>query len=128
MPNLNVYLTEGFSAAQKKALLHAMTTAVADSLGAPLAAVRIFLIELAKAHVCVGGQMLDEHPQHGGPTVHALLVAGRTEAQKAALIARLTAAIEATLDVPAQPVRIMVLDVPNTDFGMAGVTAQSLGR
>ena len=56
---------------------------------------RIFLIELARAHVCVGG---------------------------------LTRAIEETLDVPADPVRILILDIANTDFGMKGVTARSLGR
>ncbi len=128
MPNLNVYLVEGFSPQQKKALLERMTDAVVDSISAPRASVRIFLIELAKAQVCVGGRMLDEHAQHGGPTVHALLVAGRTEAQKAALIGALTAVIEETLGVPADPVRIMIIDIPNTDFGMQGVTARSLGR
>jgi len=60
--------------------------------------------------------------------VHALLVAGRSEAQKEALIGGLTRAIEETLDVPAEPVRIMILDIANTDFGMQGVTARSLGR
>jgi len=55
-------------------------------------------------------------------------VAGRSEAQKEALIGGLTRAIEETLDVPADPVRIMILDIANTDFGMKGVTARSLGR
>lgn len=128
MPNLNVYLTEGFTSQQKKALLQRMTDAVVDSISAPRASVRIFLIELAKSQICVGGRMLDEHEQHGGPTVHALLVAGRSDAQKAALIGALTAVIDETLGVPAEPVRIMIIDIPSTDFGMHGVTAHSLGR
>lgn len=128
MPNLNVYLVEGFAPERKTALLKRMTDAVVATIGAPREAVRIFLIELARAHVCVGGVTLLEADLPGGPTVHALLVAGRSEAQKEALIGGLTRAIEETLDVPADPVRIMILDIANTDFGMQGVTARSLGR
>ena len=128
MPNLNVYLVEGFAPERKTALLKRMTDAVVATIGAPREAVRIFLIELARAHVCVGGVTLLEADLPGGPTVHALLVAGRSEAQKEALIGGLTRAIEETLDVPADPVRIMILDIANTDFGMKGVTARSLGR
>ena len=128
MPNLNVYLVEGFAPERKTALLKRMTDAIVTTIGAPREAVRIFLIELARAHVCVGGVTLLEADLPGGPTVHALLVAGRSEAQKEALIGGLTRAIEETLDVPAEPVRIMILDIANTDFGMKGVTARSLGR
>jgi 4-oxalocrotonate tautomerase len=128
MPNLNVYLVEGFAPERKTALLKRMTDAIVTTIGAPREAVRIFLIELARAHVCVGGVTLLEADLPGGPTVHALLVAGRSEAQKEALIGGLTRAIEETLDVPADPVRIMILDIANTDFGMKGVTARSLGR
>ena len=128
MPNLNIYVVEGFAAEQKTALLKGMTDAVVETIGAPRESVRIFLIELAKAHVCVGGTLLSELEQPGGPTVHALLIAGRTEAQKAALIDALTRAITETLDVPADPVRIMILDVPKTDFGLGGLTALARGR
>ncbi|MBN8443238.1 MAG: tautomerase family protein [Thauera sp.] len=131
MPNLNVYLVEGYSAEQKAALLQRMTDAVVTSIAAPKESVRIFLIELPRAHICVGGAMLDTaamnaHP--GGPTVHVFLIAGRSEAQKEALIGSLTRAIDDTLAIPADPVRIMIFDVANTDFGMKGVTAKSLGR
>lgn len=134
MPNLNVYLVEGFSTGQKAGLLQRLTDAVVDSIGAPKSSVRIFLIELPKAHICVGGTTLLAEEQAGragmpgGPTVHAFLIAGRTEAQKAALIAALTRAIEEATGIPAEPVRIMIFDVANTDFGMQGVTAKSLGR
>lgn len=55
MPNLNVYLVEGYSEAQKETLLVRMTDAVVDSIAAPKASVRIFLIELPRAHICAGG-------------------------------------------------------------------------
>ncbi|TAH41869.1 MAG: 4-oxalocrotonate tautomerase, partial [Betaproteobacteria bacterium] len=41
MPNLNVYLVEGYSAEQKAALLQRMTDAVVDSIAAPRPSVRI---------------------------------------------------------------------------------------
>jgi phenylpyruvate tautomerase PptA (4-oxalocrotonate tautomerase family) len=60
--------------------------------------------------------------------VHAFLIAGRSPAQKEAMIAGVTEVIEETLGIPADPVRIMFFDIANTDFGMKGVTARSLGR
>ena len=134
MPNLNVYVVEGFSAEQKTRLLQRMTDAVTSTLGAPLASVRIFLIELAKAHVCIAGetlladQLAGRPERAGGPTVHVFLIAGRTDAQKEALIGELTRAAGDTLGAPSEAVRIMIFDVANTDFGMSGVTARSLGR
>ena len=131
MPNLNVYLVEGYSAAQKSTLLRRMTDAVVDSIAAPRPSVRIFLVELPRAHICVGGDLLtaDELAgQPGGPTVHVFLIAGRSDAQKEALIGSLTRAVEDTLAISPNPVRVMIFDVANTDFGMKGVTAKSLGR
>ena len=134
MPNLNVYLLEGHSSEEKSALLRRMTDVVEMTLSAPKSSIRIFLVELSRAHVCVGGVMLSAAEQegdgklHGGPTVHAFLIAGRSDAQKEAMIAGATKAIEETLGIPAEPVRIMFFDVANTNFGMRGVTAKSLGR
>lgn len=130
MPNLNIYLVEGFRDEQKARLLRRVSEVVETSLAAPMASIRIFLIELPKAHICVGGETLatvaDAGP--GGPTVHAFLIAGRSPAQKEAMIAGVTEAIEETLGIPAEPVRIMFFDIANNDFGMRGVTAKSLGR
>lgn len=134
MPNLTVYLIEGYAADRKAELLRRMTDVVVTSLSAPKASVRIFLVELAKAHVCVAGVTLDgadgiaPHPSLGGPTIHAFLISGRSDAQKEKLITGLTNAVEETLAIPADPVRIMIFDIANTDFGLQGVTAKSLGR
>lgn len=135
MPNLNLYLVEGYSDEQKTRLLARLTDAVVDSLSAPRASVRIFLVELAERHISIGGvplSLLREQqkpsPVYGGPTIQAMLIAGRSDAQKAALIAALTAAVGEVLDIPPDPIRIIIADIPNTDFGMNGVTAKSLGR
>lgn len=134
MPNLNVYLVEGYATEQKAALLRRMTYVVATTLSAPRASIRIFLIELSKAHICVGGVTLLAEKQagrggaSGGPTVHAFLLAGRSDEQKKEMIAGVTEVIEETLKIPAGPVRIMFFDIANSDFGMQGVTARSLGR
>lgn len=134
MPNLNVYLVEGYSETQKETLLLRMTDAVVDSIAAPKASVRIFLIELPRAHICAGGVVLAAEARAGrplspgGPTIHAFLIRGRTDAQKEALIGALTGVVEEVLAIPPAPVRVMIFDVANTDFGMQGVTAKSLGR
>jgi 4-oxalocrotonate tautomerase family enzyme len=58
----------------------------------------------------------------------AILIAGRTDAQKKALIAQLSETIAAVLDAPLQSTRVMIKDIPNTDFGIGGQTARALGR
>lgn len=130
MPNLNIYLVEGFRDEQKARLMRRVSEVVETTLAAPMASIRIFLIELPKAHISVGGEILATIPDGGpgGPTVHAFLIAGRSPAQKEAMIAGVTEVIEETLGIPADPVRIMFFDIANTDFGMKGVTARSLGR
>ena len=56
------------------------------------------------------------------------LIAGRSDAQKAHLIAALTDAAVTALGVEPDAVCVIIKDVPNTDFGLAGKTAESLGR
>lgn len=134
MPNLNLYLLEGRTVDEKAVLMQRMTEVVVASIGAPRESVRLFLIELPKAHICVGGRtLLAEEAaglpaQPGGPTVHVFLIAGRSEAQKEALITGLSRVIAETLGISVAPIRIMIFDVANTDFGMNGRTAKAEGR
>jgi 4-oxalocrotonate tautomerase len=50
------------------------------------------------------------------------ILEGRTEAQKAELIRRLTAAAELYLNEPADAVRVILYEVPTTNWGAGGVT------
>lgn len=60
--------------------------------------------------------------------IQAFLIAGRTPEQKARLIAALTQATVSTLSVEPTTVRVIIKDIPNTEFGIGGATASSLGR
>lgn len=62
------------------------------------------------------------------PVIQAFLIAGRTDPQKARLIAALTQAAVSTLAVEPDAVRVIIKDIPNTEFGIGGTTAASLGR
>jgi len=132
MPNLNIYLPEGHSEAQRRSFLKRVTTEVAQALAAPVASIRLFLFELPRINICVGGEVLDtaspEAEKLSGPTIQAFLIAGRGDEKKAALIRGLSDACQQELGCALDPVRVMVLDVANTDFGIAGQTAKSLGR
>lgn len=124
MPTLNVQIVQGRSAQQKATLLKNLSQAVVDSIGAPLPSVRAILTEVPADHVIVAGEFGKDVAQ-----VLALLIVGRTEAQKAALIAALSRAVHESIDISEQDVRVIVRDIPNTDMGMAGgVTAKSVGR
>jgi 4-oxalocrotonate tautomerase len=52
------------------------------------------------------------------------MLEGRTEAQKAELIRRLTAAAELYLNEPSAGIRVLIYEVPPTNWGAGGVTTQ----
>ncbi len=124
MPILNIQITQGCSAAQKTDLLKKMTQAVIDSVSAPLASIRIVLQEVPRDHVIVAGKI-----GHEMVLVTAGLIAGRSEALKAALIAAIANSVEQATEISTQNVRVILHDIPKSDMGVAGgITALASGR
>ena len=124
MPILNVQISQGLSAAQKTAFLQKMTQAIVDSVGAPLASIRIILQEIPPEHVIVAGE-----PGKEMALVTANLIQGRSDELKAALIAGVANAIEQSTGISTQNVRVVLYDIPKTDLGVAGgKTALAAGR
>ncbi|MGO4810624.1 2-hydroxymuconate tautomerase [Cupriavidus sp. 2MCAB6] len=62
------------------------------------------------------------------PIMQVFLIEGRTEEQKARLISALTDAAVESIGAPIESVRVMITEVPKTQFGIAGKTAKELGR
>lgn len=62
------------------------------------------------------------------PFAQIYLIEGRTEEQKRALIEKVTQAIVDAVDAPKENVRVWLHDVPKENWGIAGVSAKSLGR
>ncbi len=62
------------------------------------------------------------------PFAQIYLIEGRTEEQKRAVIEKVTQALVEALGAPQQNVRVWIHDVPNTNWGIAGVPAKDLGR
>ena len=62
------------------------------------------------------------------PVIHVYLMEGRSEAQKAALIAALTDAAVATVDTRPEAVRVIITETPKANYGIGGKSAKSLGR
>ncbi|HUG59325.1 MAG TPA: tautomerase family protein [Candidimonas sp.] len=124
MPYVTISATKGLSADQKKQLLEGASNAVVQSIGAPLASVRVMLHELADGHYLNAGQF-----NTPGVMFVVELIEGRTEALKAALIAALSRVGLDSTGIPENEVRVRIIDFPKTDMGMAGgVSAQALGR
>lgn len=124
MPIITAQLAAGYSTAQKTALLEQATQSIVDSLGAPLASIRIFLQESNANETIVAGKL--------GATLLtfiAYLIEGRTEAQKAALILALNKAGSQSIGISPQDIRVIIQDVPKTDMGVAGgISAKEAGR
>jgi 4-oxalocrotonate tautomerase family enzyme len=121
---LNVQILQGHSAAKKTDLLKKLTQSVVDSIGAPLASIRVVLQEIPAEHVIVAGEI-----GHEMVMITVGLIRGRTEDQKAAVIAAMFEATEQAIGVSKQNIRVILFDRPATDFGVAGgVTAKAAGR
>jgi 4-oxalocrotonate tautomerase len=55
MPLIEIHLLEGRTDEQKKALLAAVTTAVHESIGAPLEAIRVWVQEISPKEYMAAG-------------------------------------------------------------------------
>ncbi|MGH8971606.1 MAG: 2-hydroxymuconate tautomerase [Acidimicrobiia bacterium] len=58
MPLINVHLAAGRTDEQKKALMAALTQAAQDSIGAPLASIRVWITEMQPAEFMAGGELM----------------------------------------------------------------------
>ncbi len=124
MPIINIQIMQGHTVAQKTALLKNMTQAVVESISAPLASVRVVIQEVPHENVIVAGEL-------GKEMALAIvgLISGRTEELKAALIAALANSVEQSIGLSTQNVRVILVDTPTIDMGVAGGrTAKAAGR
>ncbi|MCX4138790.1 MULTISPECIES: tautomerase family protein [Paraburkholderia] len=130
MPTLEVYLPAGHAEARKAQLIAGLTQATVDAISAPAESVRVLLSELPPHDFGIGGSSAADRAGSRASllVIVAILIAGRTPAQKTALIAMLSETSAAVLDSPLDATRVMIKDIPNTDFGIGGQTAKSLGR
>ncbi|AIO69702.1 2-hydroxymuconate tautomerase family protein [Burkholderia oklahomensis] len=128
MPTLEVYLPAGHRDARKAELIDRLTAATVAAIGAPAESVRILLSELPATHIGLGGRSAADGAPPALPVIVAILISGRADEQKRALIAALSDASAAVLDAPLQAIRVIVKDIPTTDFGIGGKTAHALGR
>lgn len=62
------------------------------------------------------------------PFAQLYILEGRTEEQKRALIEKVTTAIVEAVNAPKENVRVWIHEMPKENWGIAGVTAKSLGR
>jgi 4-oxalocrotonate tautomerase len=62
------------------------------------------------------------------PFAQIYLLEGRTDEQKRAVIEKVTQALVEAVGAPVNTVRVLIQDVPKTNWGIAGVSAKDLGR
>jgi len=54
------------------------------------------------------------------PIIQAFLLEGRSEEKKAAFIAAVTDAAVSSLDAPIESIRVIISEMPASDYGIAG--------
>ena len=62
------------------------------------------------------------------PLAQINLIEGRTEDQKRAVIEKVTQALVEAVGAPREAVRVMIVEVPKSHWGIGGVSAKDLGR
>lgn len=58
MPLVNVHMADGRTPEQKKALMHAITDAMVEHVGAPRESVRVWIDEFPNTDFMAGGELL----------------------------------------------------------------------
>jgi 4-oxalocrotonate tautomerase len=56
------------------------------------------------------------------------MLEGRTEDQKRAEIEKVTQALHEAVGAPKETIRILISEIPKTNWGIAGTSAKDLGR
>ncbi|MBH1965421.1 MAG: 4-oxalocrotonate tautomerase family protein [Comamonadaceae bacterium] len=62
------------------------------------------------------------------PFAQIYMLEGRSKEQKRAVIEKVTQALVDAIDAPQQNVRVWIHEMPKENWGIAGSTAESLGR
>ena len=62
------------------------------------------------------------------PFAQIHIIEGRTDEQKRAVIEKVTAALVEAVGAPIETVRVLITEVPKSQWGIGGKTAKDLGR
>ena len=62
------------------------------------------------------------------PFAQIHIMEGRTDEQKRAVIEKVTAALVEAVGAPIETVRVLITEVPKSQWGIGGKTAKDLGR
>jgi len=62
------------------------------------------------------------------PFAQIYLIEGRSDEQKRAVIEKVTAALVEAVGAPVEVVRVLITEVPKTQWGIGGKSAKELGR
>jgi 4-oxalocrotonate tautomerase family enzyme len=124
MPYVTISASQGLSAQQKQQLIQGASDAVVQSIGAPLASVRVMLHELPDGYYLNAGQFNTQ-----AVMFQVEFIEGRTNDQKEALIAALSRVGFDATGLSEQEVRVRLIDFPKINMGMAGgISALKMGR
>jgi len=62
------------------------------------------------------------------PLAHIYILEGRSDEQKRAVIDKTTQALHEALGAPKENVRVVIQEIPKTQWGIGGRSAKDLGR
>ncbi|MBC7202310.1 MAG: tautomerase family protein [Pusillimonas sp.] len=124
MPYITITTTSGLNNVQKKQLIEKSSDTIIQVLGSALPSVRVMLHELPEGHYMDGGQW--DAP---GVIFHVDMIEGRTEEQKAELLAAFGKLANEITGCAQDQIHGILRDVPKTNIRVkGGLTAKQAGR
>lgn len=60
------------------------------------------------------------------PIAHLEILEGRTDEQRARLISEVTEAISRAIDAPKERIRVIVTEIPKSNWGIGGIPASEI--
>lgn len=121
MPVVHFHLSAEYPSSQIARLLEQAAQRYAQVLESPIDRVRAFAVRYPPGHYVTGGSPASDSA--AAPYFTALVLAGRPESQRQALLAAFTGLVVEELGVPRESVRGRIEEVDPADWGIGGVPA-----
>lgn len=133
MPYLRLELSSDVAIDEAQPVLSACARTIVDALEVKVGSLRLrldivepedyFIVDVADAHAPVNGKAMGTWV-----CAHVAFLEGRSDEKKIRLIEDLTRVLSEQLQVPVADVRVLIVEYPKAQWGIAGKTALAAGR
>ena len=121
MPMLEIIHSDEFSREQKQTFAAGAMQTFGEVLGTPVGRLRLFFQPVASDN-CIEGLLPGDEQPAAMLLLRLGMLVGRTEAQRAELIQRMSALAAESFDFPLAEIRFALTEIEAENWGIGGIT------